>query len=237
MTAARSSIPGTLSTVLTLAGVTLRRLRRGKAMWIGLGIAALPVVNATIVDANQQRFRASPSEMFVASLVLLALLPAMFIGASIGEEIEERTSTYLWSRPIVRWGVIAGKLCALAPIVLVLIVGGWFAVHEIWAGGAPTPLSIVALGAGCLAASLAAAGIATIVPRHGMSFTIAYMLIDLFIGALPFSLRELSITYQTALLSQLGDAPPELAAPAITLLVLSAIWSAIAYVRIQRLEA
>jgi hypothetical protein len=160
----------------------------------------------------------------------------MFISASIGEEIEERTSTYLWSRPIARWGVIAGKLCALAPIVLVLIVGGWYVAYEIWAGHAPTLASAVALAAGCVGVSLAAAGIATIVPKHGMAFTIAYMLIDLFIGALPFSLRELSITYHTTLLSGLSSEPPQVAAPAISLLVLGGIWSAIAYVRIQRLE-
>jgi hypothetical protein len=233
---ARSSMPGTLSTVLTLAGVTLARISRGKAMWIGVGIAALPIVNASIVRANAGRLNASPIEMFSVSLGLLALLPAMFIGASIGEEIEERTSTYLWSRPIARWAVLAGKLCALTPIVIVLIVGGWYAVHEIWADRAPTLLGCVALAGGCVGASLVAAGIATLVPKHGMSFTIAYMLVDLFIGALPFSLRELSITYQTALLSQLGKEPPAIAAPAITLLVLSALWSAISYRRIQRLE-
>lgn len=236
MSAGRSSIPGTLSTVLTLASVTLTRIGRGKALWIGMGIAALPVVNASIVRANAQRFNASPIEMFTASLALLALLPAMFIGASIGEEIEERTSTYLWSRPIPRWAVLAGKLCALTPIVIVLIVGGWYAVNEIWVDRGPTLLSCVALAAGCVGASLVAAGIATLVPKHGMAFTIAYVLVDLFVGALPFSLRELSITHQAAVLSQLGRDPPELAAPAIMLLVLSALWSAIGFLRIQRLE-
>jgi ABC-type transport system involved in multi-copper enzyme maturation permease subunit len=233
---ARSSVPGTLSSVLTLAGVTLRRLSRGKALWIGLGIAALPIVNAVVVKANQQDFNASPMEMFVVSMVLLALLPAMFIGASIGEEIEERTSTYLWSRPVARWAVIAGKLCALAPIVIALIAGGRCAVHVIWADRPPPLASVAALAAGCLGASVVAAGVATVVPKHGMAFTIAYVLIDLFIGALPFSLSELSLTHQTALLSQLGKEPSGIAAPAITLLVLSAIWGAIAYLRIQRLE-
>jgi hypothetical protein len=229
-------VPTPLSTVAALAGVTLKRLGRGKALWIGLAIAALPVINASIVHANARRFNASPQEMFAASLLLLALLPAMFIGASIGEELEDRTSTYLWSRPIARWAVLAGKLCALTPIVVALVVGGWCAASEIWADRAPTWISCMALAAGCVGTSLVTAGIATVVPKHGMAFTIAYVLVDLFIGALPFSLRELSVTHQAMVLSQLGRDPPMVIAPVITLLVVSGLWGAIGFVRIQRLE-
>jgi len=32
---------------------------------------------------------------------------------------------------------------------------------------------------------------ATVAPKHGMALTIGYMLVDLFIGAMPFSLNEL----------------------------------------------
>lgn len=236
MTARSNPVPGVMSAVSTVASVTLTRLGRGKALWIGLLLAALPVINAKIVHTYAEKLRASPSEMFAASLGLLVLLPAMFIGASIGEEIEERTATYLWSRPVARWAVIAGKLCALAPIVIALIVGGWFAAHEIWVGGAPTLTSCVALAAGCLAASLIAAGVASVLPKHGMGFTIAYMFVDIFVGALPFSLRELSVTHQAAVLSQLGDSR-EITTPAIMLIMASGVWSVIGLLRIQRLEA
>jgi ABC-type transport system involved in multi-copper enzyme maturation permease subunit len=228
------TVPSTPSTVWTLVGVTLKRLGRGKALWIGVVIAALPLVFATILRAFHA---ASPARVFLILRLLLTLLPAMFIGASIGDEIEGRTNTYLWSRPIARWAVLAGKLCALTPIVIVLIVGGWYAAIQAAGDAGPSAISCVALAAGCVATSLTAAGITTVVPRYGMALSIGYMLVDNVIGALPFSLQELSITYQANQLANLGGAPPAIATPLIAMAVLAGLWGAVGFVRIRRLEA
>jgi ABC-type transport system involved in multi-copper enzyme maturation permease subunit len=211
--------PTSWSTVQTLAGVTLRRLSRGKALWIGALIAALPLVYAFIMRG---RGAASPDDLFTFLRPLLALLPGMFIGASIGEEIEERTSTYLWSRAIERWVVLAGKLVALAPIVIGLVVAAWVVSTAILTGSPPTAISCVALGAGALAASLTAAGISTVVPKHGMALTTGYMLVDNFIGVLPVSLREVSITYQAGELAHLEGGPMVIITPVIALAVIAA---------------
>lgn len=228
-------VPTTLSTIWTLAGVTLKRLGRGKALWIGGMFAALPVAYASIV--HSRHVTPAPDDLFKIPLLLLAILPAIYIGASIGEELEDRTSTYLWSRPIARGAVLAGKLAALVPIVIALLVGGWFAGIMIWTEAAPSLTSCVALAAGCVAASLVAAGIATVVPKHGMALTIGYMLVDLFIGAMPFSLNALSITNQANVLADLGGATPEIATPLIAMGVIAGLWGAIGVVRIRRLEA
>jgi ABC-type transport system involved in multi-copper enzyme maturation permease subunit len=160
----------------------------------------------------------------------------MFISASIGEEIEERTSTYLWSRPIARWAVLAGKLCALTPLVIALIVGGWYVALETESVHAPVAASGLALAAGCVAASLVAAGIASVLPKHGMVLTIGYMLVDLFIGALPFSLRELSILHQTGVLAGVGGEPPSSQSALIAMAAVSGIWGVVAFQRIRTLE-
>lgn len=228
-------VPTTLSAVWTLAAVTLKRLGRGKALWIGALIAALQVVYATIVRAHHDL--ASPDHLFQASRSLLALLPAMFVGAAIGEELEDRTSTYLWSRPIARWAVLAGKLCALTPIVIALIVGSWYVAIQIATNAAPSLASCLALAAGAVATSLVAAGIATIVPKHAMALTIGYMLVDLFVGAMPFSLDALSITNQVNVLARLGDGPPVIGTPSIALMVIGGLWAAVGFMRVRRLEA
>jgi ABC-type transport system involved in multi-copper enzyme maturation permease subunit len=227
-------VPGTLSTMWTLAGVTLKRLGRGKALWIAVLFAALPVAYASIV--RTRHMSDSARDLFNVSTLLLAIVPAMFISASIGEEIEERTSTYLWSRPIARWAVLAGKLVALVPLVIALVVGGWYVGLRTENAGAPLASSCVALAVGCVAASLIAAGIATVLPKHGMSLTIGYMLIDVFIGALPFSLRELSITHQTGVLARIGSDPPSTSSALIAMAIVAGIWGAVAFLRIQRLE-
>jgi ABC-type transport system involved in multi-copper enzyme maturation permease subunit len=227
-------VPRAGATVLTLAGITLRRLTRGKALWIGHLIAALPVIFTVVLRSFSIQPDLRPL-VTVATLVLV-VLPAMFVGASIGEEIEERTSTYLWSRPIARWAVMAGKLCALTPIVIALSVGGWVIAFVMWFGHAPTLTSCLALAVGGLAASLIAAGLATVLPKHGMALTIGYMLIDGFIGALPASLRELSVLHQLEELSGLFG-KPVIATPVIALTIVAGIWTAIGVVRIHRLEA
>jgi len=229
------SVPGALSSVWTLAAITLNRLGRGKALWIGLLIAALRVLYAGLVRGRLDL--ASPDRLFQSSMPLLALLPAVFVGASIGEELDDHTSTYVWSRPIARWAVLAGKLCALTPIVLALIVGSWYAAIELATQAAPSAISCLALAAGAVATSLVAAGIATVMPRHGRAMTIGYLLVDIFVGLLPFSLSELSITHQVHVLARLTDDAPAIAMPLIAMAVVSGVWAAIGFVRIGRLEA
>lgn len=226
--------PRSLAMVSTLAGVTLRRLVRGKALWIGVVIAALPLCYA--VSFHFGKLRATSSKVFDLALMLLAIVPAMFVGSAVGDEIEQRTSAYLWSRPLARWVVLAGKLYALVPVVVVLIVGGWAAAAAIGLGTPPAPDAVLALLAACLASAFAAAGMTTLVPNHGMAMTIAYMLVDLFIGALPFSLQQLSITHQARIIAGFDRVPQAYAAPLIALAVIAAVWGAIGLWRIRRLE-
>jgi ABC-type transport system involved in multi-copper enzyme maturation permease subunit len=225
-------VPSTSVMIRTLAGVTLKRLARGKALWIAAVLAALPVVFAAVLQARSRP--ASPRELLTPSLLLLAVLPALLVGASVGEEIEDRTSTYLWSRPIVRWAVLAGKLLALTPIVVALSVGGW-AIASALAAGAPSVAGCLGLAAGAGASSLVVAGIAVVVPRHGMALTIAYMLVDLFVGELPVSLQQLAITYHTRVLVGQAGAPA-IAAPLIGLAAIAGVWTAIGLSRIRRIE-
>jgi ABC-type transport system involved in multi-copper enzyme maturation permease subunit len=236
MTDRRSAqVPGTATMVWTLAGLTLTRLRRGKAIWIGALIAALPVVfaasGALPVSASMDR------KILLAVTPVLALLPAMFVASSLGEELESRTSTYLWSRPIARWAVLAGKLAALVPLVIALTVGGWAVAIALVTRAAPSLISCAAIAAGCAAISLVAAGIATLVPKHGMALTISYVLVDMFFGAWPFSLAELSVTHQVRAMANLRGEPPMLAGPLIGMIVVAAIWAVVALSRVRRLES
>jgi hypothetical protein len=225
-------VPPSSVMIRTLAGVTLKRLTRGKALWIAAVLAALPVVFASVVQARGRP--ASPGELLAPSLLLFAVLPALLVGAAVGEELEDRTSTYLWSRPIMRWAVLAGKLIALTPIVVVLSVGGWASASAL-AGATPSIAGCIGLAAGAIASSLVVAGIAVVVPRHGMALAIAYMLVDLFIGELPVSLQQLSVTYHTRAITDLQDAPA-IAAPLIGLIVIAGVWTAIGFRRIRRIE-
>jgi hypothetical protein len=225
-------VPPSAAMIRTLAAVTLVRLTRGKALWIATVLAALPVAFASVVQARGRA--ASPGELFAPSLLLFAVLPSLLVGAAVGEELEDRTSTYLWSRPIERWAVLAGKLIALTPIVVALSVGGW-AVASAVNGAAPPLASCLGLAAGSIASSLVVAGIAVVVPKHGMALAIGYMLVDLFIGELPVSLQQLSVTFHTRAIAGLGGTPA-IAAPLIGLVAIAGVWTAIGFRRIRRIE-
>ena len=222
-----------------IAALTLRRLLRGRAVWISVLIAALPIAFVAILRAQSTEPLTDVDDILVFVMLLLAIIPGMFVASSIGEDIEDRTMTYVWSRPVPRWAVLAGKLLALAPLVAVLVAGSWFVAVLLATGSPPSTLSVVALAAGSFTACFVAAAISTLVPKHGMSLTIAYMLFfDIPVGVMPISLAKLSLTYQLRTLSDHPGSPfvSEPIDGAIGLAVLGALWIAVALWRIRRLE-
>jgi len=226
------------ATSLVIARLTLTRLFRGRAVWISLIIAALPLAFAAAIGTKQNSNIAN--DILAFDMLLLAIVPAMFVSSSIGEDIEDRTTTYLWSRPVPRWSVLVGKLIALAPVTAAFMVGSWLAAVFVGSQTMPPVLSTVAIGAGALVVCFVAAGIATLVPKHGMALTISYMLFfDLPVGIMPISLSELSVTHHvrqlSALFPDIGGDPP--IGGAIGLVALSAVWIAIALWRFRKLEA
>lgn len=225
------------SSAFVIAQLTLTRLLRGRAVWVSVIIAALPVAFAAALRSNGDKRIAVDALVF--EMLLLAVLPAMFVASSIGDDIEDRTATYLWSRPVPRWSVLAGKLLALAPLSAALVAGSWITSIVVGESRLPSAISIVALAAGAIVVCTVAAGIATLVPRHGMPLTIAYMLFfDLPIGIMPISLAKLSVTHQLRALAQvvpeIKDSP---SGGAIGLAVLGTVWLALALWRMRRLES
>ena len=226
-------VPSIGAALSALARLTLVRLLRGKLLWVSVAIAFLPIALAKAVAAQPDT---ALTTTFGIELFVLAILPPLFAAPAIGEELEDRTATYLWSRPLPRWSILAGKLLALAPFVMAILVGSWLASIAFALHTAPPPLTIVALAAGTLAVSVVSAGIATLAPKRGMAFAIIYILIiDLSLGAIPASIQWLSVTHATRVLAGFeSDQSP--VSGAIAMAVISALWLAVAFRRIGRIE-
>jgi ABC-type transport system involved in multi-copper enzyme maturation permease subunit len=224
-------IPGAGSVLWTLIRVTWRRLFRGRALAVSVLIAALPIALAAAMTGKPL----IDGPAGAIQLLVLALLPPMFVASSLGEEIEDRTTTYLWSRPIARWTIVIGKLLALVPVSIVLVVGGFTLATQVAMGAPPAPIEIAAMAGGVIAISSLSAGVATLVPKHGMALTIVYLVIfDITLAAVPASIHNLSITRQVGLVVSHDGS---VAQPVITLAVISAVWIAVALWRIRRLES
>lgn len=225
-------VPSTLSTLVTVMGVTLRRFERGKAVWVLAVIALVPAFIAALFGGRSGMV----TVIAEAQLIIMALLPSILIASSIGEEIEDRTTTYLWSRPIARWAMVAGKLLALTPIAVLLVCLGWEAAAHVATNESIPFRHTIAYGAGTVAVSLIAAGIALLVPRQGMALSIVYLvLIDLIIGGIPASLQAISVSHQVRVLAD--PAEHHIVQPAITLAVIAGVWLAIGLARLRRLES
>lgn len=228
------TVPSTLDVLATMIRVTLVRLFRGRAVWVCIGISLLPLV---VAGALGSRHNVVEEFLSVVEILVLVVLPPVFVASSIGEEIEDRTTSYLWPRPIPRWAIVVGKLVALAPIAIALVLAGWFVSVQAATNHPPSAESLIAFGAGALAISIMSAGIATIVPKQGMALSILYLaLIDFPLGLVPASFQAVSITRQIVVLAGLTSEPNPVKA-AITILLLAGLWLAIGLLRLRRRES
>lgn len=229
---------GGLPAALIQARWNAVQMVRGRIVWVAAIFAALPVGYALLAGMNGA---GQWSEVFVPLVILVALVAPLFMASSMAEEIEDRTYTYLWSRPVPRWSVVLGKLLAAFPIagavVVVAAVGG-FALGR---GGSSGELAsgIVALLVGTLAACAVSAAFAILVPRAGLAITYIYLVaLDLPIGAIPFSIRNASITHHIRTVAGLSglEQPPPLWSGVAGIAAVSAFWLAIAFLRLRRAE-
>lgn len=234
-------IPSSLSTTLSIAFVTWLRILRRRALWVSMLIAALPVLYAGAMSSlirSGVRSEAIGVDLFAIELLVLALLAPMFVATAIGEEVEDRTTTYLWSRPIARWSVLAGKLLTLVPLIIVLVAASWSLAGWIAWDMLPPARTYIALSVCALSMSLVATGIGTLAPKHGMALTIVYLLFfDFPLGVLPQTLREMSVGHQIRTLSGLYPDETGPLSAVIGLVAISLLWTVVAALRVRRLEA
>jgi len=225
-------VPSGVASTLTMAALTWKRLLRGRAIMVALAIALLPVAYVAIAG------RGVGPEVFVFEVLVTAVLAPMFVASSIGEDIEDRTTTYLWSRPIPRWAIVAGKLLVLVPAAAAIVLASWVLAANLAWHELPPARTCAALAIGVLAISVLSAGIASIAPRHGMALSIVYVLFfDSPLGVMPATLRELSITHQVRTLSGLYPGEDGVQQAAVALAIMVALWGALAAARMRRLEA
>ena len=232
----------TIAVVLELARAALVRTFRGRGLWVAAIIAMLPVGLALVIAyAAHERDERIWEKTYVICQLALTVVPAILVGAAVSDEVEDKTSAYLWSRALARWTVIAGKLLALAPLCGLILGAGAVAAYVIAGMSAVIPSErmidgVIGLFAAGVAASAIAAMIATLVPRHAVAVTIGWMFaVDLWLAEVDIPLRHLSTSFGArAIAGFIGNAGD--ASGAITLLVIAVIATAIACWRVGKLE-
>jgi hypothetical protein len=86
---------------------------------------------------------------------------------------------------------------------------------------------------------MVSAGIAALLPRHGLGVAYAYLLgLDGSVAAMPFSIANLSITHHVLVVAGVGHGTPSgsTGAAVLWLLAIGSAWLVIALVRVSRSE-
>jgi hypothetical protein len=223
---------------LIIARYAWIRLWRGKSYWISLILAAAPVVLAAMPGIASERWRRA----LELAIQIVPLSAAIHLAHAVAEELESATVTYLWSRPIARTALLAGKLLAALPVVLGVAVLPVTAAWAITQAGAPgssagaLASAVAATTLGGITAAMVAAGAGALFPRQAFVVTLAYLLfLDKILGAIP-NLGYVSITHH---MRALAGVHTDVSRPvaALALLVLALLWLGIGLGRLRTLEA
>jgi ABC-type transport system involved in multi-copper enzyme maturation permease subunit len=227
---------------LILARLTWLRLRRGRSLIVVALLMALTPLMAVL---------GAPLDITLAFLLRLPLViaTATLLSGAVAEELELKTHSYLFTRPIPRWSLLTGKLLATAPV---LIVGFSLSAVVAWllrgASGDELPtlarsfLGVVGAVVLCGALSV---GAGTLFSKRPLVFVLGYLLtVNQLLQFVPL-LQKLAISYYAYGLAELvprhaGNAPFALVAEPVEAvvgtLVLSAAWLAVGVWRISRAE-
>ena len=117
----------TLTALLSIAVYSVREMARRRRL-ISLGLLCLlPVLAVLVIRIFFPEEGVTPHQQLAAlahEIIIPLLIPvvAMAVGASaIGEQVEEGTIVYLWTRPIRRRAIYLGRLLAAQTVAAVLL--------------------------------------------------------------------------------------------------------------------
>lgn len=234
------------SAALILMRLSWVRLFRNKAFWLSIALAALPLLFLASLASNWDPDERWSRTLAVAVIPLLGILTPLNLAPIVAEEAEDETFSYLWSRPLPRWSVIAGKSAALVPFCWGLLFASVAAVWAISFGGQGDESwrlvrGLLAIGLGVVATGAISVGLGVLIRRQAVAVSAGYLLVvDLPLGNVPLSIANLSVTHHVSEIAARGAesaaAAPGMAAPLAWLLGLTAAWLALAVWRIERIE-
>jgi ABC-type transport system involved in multi-copper enzyme maturation permease subunit len=113
-----------LEATTAIARLSVRRVLRGKAIWFAVALGLLPTLLAIAQRVNGADLTQAWNASLTSYTAILAIVAPILVAASLSDEIDDRTSAYLWSRALPRWSVVTGKLLGLAPIAAAVVAVG-----------------------------------------------------------------------------------------------------------------
>lgn len=161
-----------------LLGLSLRQLAGRWRLLIVLLLAAFPVAIATVVARIGEADAGALGEM-LDGMVVAAILPIVTMALAtpaFGNELDDRTLSYLVLKPIARWRVVLHKLLAVMVVAAPLLVLSGALTGLLGPEG--NPRAAAAVGVALLAGVLAYASIFTwlgLMTSRGLGIALVYV--------------------------------------------------------------
>ncbi|MCB9906833.1 MAG: ABC transporter permease subunit [Planctomycetes bacterium] len=188
-------------------------LRSKRTLAVLLIVALAPILSAVAIDPERPMRHLIPVSLML-TLSILAPLAGLIMGSSVlSEDIEAKTLTYLFTRPIPRASLFLGRWIACTLIVCSLLaIAAWLIGHpassihvppdQLDTGGPATPVPEGFTGRFMLASAFAgamyttlAAGLSTWV-RRPIVFGLGYaFVLEMVVANLPGSTQRMSMQY------------------------------------------
>ncbi|MBK9030375.1 MAG: hypothetical protein IPL61_03390 [Myxococcales bacterium] len=224
--------------VTAIGRLSLKRLVRGKALWIAAALALLPMAVALIASNSKQEPAQNWAFVHLSLRLTLLIVPPILVGASLADDIGEKSAAYLWSRPLQRWTILVGKLVYLVPIVIVLssisTALAWVIARD--AAGVDTldlARTLVGVAATSIAASTLTVMAVVLAPRFGVVIAMCWLLtLDVALGGRAIGARVLATSFSLAALAEGRDTMAALVSAA----VISLLCLTVALRRVDRIE-
>ena len=167
----------------------------------------LPVVGCFIFILRRGFGKITPPEnafdafgtflVFIFSSFLIPICALGFGTTALGAEREEQTLVFLLTRPIPRWQVLLAKILASLPLSCGIVMTS-FALYCLLVGSIGIKAFLIYWPAmlGMAIAYVALFQLFAVVFRHPTMLALVYALvIELFVGNLPGSIKRLAINY------------------------------------------
>ena len=249
-------MPSTLTTMLLLARLTLLRARRSHQLLLTALVAALPVLGACAALASGN----ADADLFHTMVdgylrFLVPFVAAIQATASLADEVQNKTVTYLFCRPIPRWTVPLAKSAAGLVVNLVLLWLSLCLVYGLTLAGEPDQYEVLlptlargllACGLGALLFGAMAGAFGTAVTRYPFVATALFILLtDVAASLVPgktkvvamtVHLRVVAGTYTPSTKYFVSDPNIPLAAAVPVLLVVTALWLTATVLWVNRAE-
>lgn len=237
----------------TLLLLSLRQMTSRTRMLLVLLLAALPISLAVLVSilaGDEPGFGQNFTNILVDGMLITVVMPIVMMAlstAAFGNELEDRTLSYLVLKPIARWKIVVPKL--LASIIVgspVMIASGVVATLLGFEGNI---LAATATGAALLAGVVTYAAIFTwagLVSTRALSFALIYVFLwEGLISGFLKGVRYMSVRgYTVAILhgidgvsfEALGDRAIEFPAGVVGAVMVTVIFFLLTILRLRRMD-